>query len=214
MSSLDFRPVFFVLGILLSTLAASMVVPLLADLSADHDDWQVFAISAAFTLFVGVALMLTNRAPDFALSIRQAFLLTTLSWIVTVVFAAIPLKLATIDLSYTDAFFEAMSGITTTGATVIVGLDTAPPGILLWRALLQWMGGIGIIVLALSILPMLQVGGMQLFRMKSSEKSDKVLPRAAQLATWIGLIYCASRCCARSATTWREWIGSTRPRTP
>src|SRR5919112_75843 len=189
MSSLDFRPIFFVLGILLSTLAASMVVPLLADLSADHDDWQVFAISAAFTLFVGVALMLTNRAPDFALSIRQAFLLTTLSWIVTVVFAAVPLKLATINLSYTDAFFEAMSGITTTGATVIVGLDTAPPGILLWRALLQWMGGIGIIVLALSILPMLQVGGMQLFRMELSEKSDKVLPRAAQLATWIGLIY-------------------------
>jgi trk system potassium uptake protein TrkH len=101
MSSLDFRPVFFVLGILLSTLSASMVVPLLADLSADHDDWQVFAISAAFTLFVGVALMLTNRAPDFVLSIRQAFLLTTLSWIVTVVFAAVPLKLATIDLSYT-----------------------------------------------------------------------------------------------------------------
>ena len=90
-----------------------------------------------------------------------------------------------------------MSGITTTGATVIVGLDTAPPGILLWRALLQWMGGIGIIVLALSILPMLQVGGMQLFRMESSEKSDKVLPRAAQLATWIGLIYlCFTMLCA------------------
>ena len=121
MSSLDFRPVFFVLGILLSTLAASMVVPLLADLSAGHEDWQVFAISAAFTLFVGVALMLTNRVPNFALSIRQAFLLTTLSWMVTAVFAAVPLMLATIDLSYTDAFFEAMSGITTTGATVIVG---------------------------------------------------------------------------------------------
>ena len=96
---------------------------------------------------------------------------------VTAAFAAVPLMLAAIDLSYTDAFFEAMSGITTTGATVIVGLDTAPPGILLWRALLQWMGGIGIIVLALSILPMLQVGGMQLFRMELSEKSDKVLPQ-------------------------------------
>ena len=104
-----------------------MVVPMLADLSADHEDWEVFAISAAFTLFVGVALMLSNRVPDFALSIRQAFLLTTLSWIVTVAFAAVPLMLATIDLSYTDAFFEAMSGITTTGATVIVGLDNVPP---------------------------------------------------------------------------------------
>jgi trk system potassium uptake protein TrkH len=186
---LDFRPVFFVLGILLSTLAASMVIPLMADLSAGHEDWEVFAISAAFTLFVGVALMLTNRVPAFTLSIRQAFLLTTLSWTVTAAFAAVPLMLAAIDLSYTDAFFEAMSGITTTGATVIVGLDTAPPGVLLWRALIQWMGGIGIIVLALSILPMLQVGGMQLFRTESSEKSDKVLPRAAQLATWIGLIY-------------------------
>ncbi|WP_305800072.1 TrkH family potassium uptake protein [Skermanella sp. TT6] len=186
---MDYRPVFFVLGILLSTLAISMLVPMLADLSVGHPDWQTFAISAAFTLFVGVSLLLTNRMPEFTLSIRQAFLLTTLSWVVTAAFAAVPLMLAEMGLSYTDAFFEAMSGITTTGATVIVGLDNAPPGILLWRALLQWMGGIGIIVLALSVLPMLQVGGMQLFRTESSEKSDKVLPRAAQLASWIGLIY-------------------------
>ncbi|EWY38435.1 potassium transporter TrkH [Skermanella stibiiresistens SB22] len=186
---MDFRPVFFVLGILLSTLALSMMVPMLADLAVGHRDWITFAISGAFTLFVGVSLLLTNRMAEFTLSIRQAFLLTTLAWLVTATFAAVPLALAAIDLSYTDAFFEAMSGITTTGATVIVGLDMAPPGILLWRALLQWMGGIGIIVLALSVLPMLQVGGMQLFRTESSEKSDKVLPRAAQLATWIGSIY-------------------------
>src|SRR4051794_33143661 len=105
-----------------------MAIPLLADLSAGHEDWQVFAISAAFTLFVGVALMLTNRVPDFTLSIRQAFLLTTLSWMVTAAFSAVPMALSSIDLGYTDAFFEAMSGITTTGATVIVGLDNAPPG--------------------------------------------------------------------------------------
>ncbi|UEM20006.1 TrkH family potassium uptake protein [Skermanella mucosa] len=205
---MDFRPVFFVLGILLSTLAFSMLVPMLADLAVGHPDWQTFAISAAFTLFVGVSLLLTNRMPEFTLSIRQAFLLTTLSWMVTAAFAAVPLMLAELGLSYTDAFFEAMSGITTTGATVIVGLDSAPPGILLWRALLQWMGGIGIIVLALSVLPMLQVGGMQLFRTESSEKSDKVLPRAAQLATWIGLIYLAftALCAVGYRLAGMEWF--------
>ena len=103
--------------------------------------------------------------------------------------AALPFAFSQLDLSFTDAFFEAMSGITTTGSTVIVNLDTAPPGLLLWRALLQWLGGIGIIVMALAVLPMLRVGGMQLFRMESSDQSEKALPRAAQVAATIGAIY-------------------------
>jgi trk system potassium uptake protein TrkH len=104
-------------------------------------------------------------------------------------FAALPFTFSELDLSYTDAFFEAMSGVTTTGSTVLTGLDFAPPGILLWRALLQWLGGVGIIAMAIAILPMLQVGGMQLFRTESSDRSDKVIPRAAQLITFIGFIY-------------------------
>lgn len=185
----DFRPILFVIGILLVTLALAMGVPALVDLASGHPDWQVFTAAMAVTLFVGTALVITNRGPRFSLSIRQAFILTTLSWLALTTFAALPFTFSELELTYAEAFFEAMSGITTTGSTVIVGLDLAPPGILIWRALLQWLGGIGIIVMAVAVLPMLQVGGMQLFRMESSEQSEKILPRAAQIAGGIGGIY-------------------------
>ena len=205
---LDIRPVLFVLGVLLSILAAFMLLCAGVDLFADHDDWQIFAASAAVTLFVGVALAITSRGSAGRLGIRQAFVLTTLSWLVIAAFGALPLTFSELNLSYTDAFFESMSGVTTTGATVIVGLDHAPPGILFWRALLQWLGGIGIIVVALSILPLLRVGGMQLFRMESSDTSDKVFPRVAQIATGIALIYAALTvlCAAAYAMGGMEWF--------
>ncbi|MGE0744873.1 MAG: TrkH family potassium uptake protein [Rhodospirillales bacterium] len=185
----DLRPVLFVLGVLLTTLAVGMAVPAIVDLINAHDDWRVFAISAAVTLFVGVSLMLTHAAGGARLSIRQAFILTTVSWIAVTAFAALPFVFADLKMSYADAFFEAMSGITTTGSTVISGLDTLPEGILLWRAILHWFGGIGIIAVSVAILPMLQVGGMQLFRMESSDRSEKVMPRAQQIASGIGLVY-------------------------
>jgi trk system potassium uptake protein TrkH len=161
-------------------------------MAAGHRDWQVFLVAGAVTLFIGVSLVLMNRAPGFGeLSGRQAFLLTTLVWVVLTLFAALPLAFSELQLSVADAVFEAMSGTTTTGATVIVGLDAAPPGILLWRAILQWLGGIGIIVMGVAILPILRVGGMQLVRTESSDLSEKILPRAAQIASAIGLIYLA-----------------------
>jgi len=186
---MDLRPVFLIIGILLSALSVSMIVPAIVDALAGNPDWQVFAISAGVTLFVGVAMTLTTRSGGLHLSVRQAFVMTALSWLVMTFFAAIPLAFSELNLSFTDAFFEAMSGITTTGSTVITGLDSAPPGILLWRALLQWLGGIGIIVMAIAIFPMLRVGGMQLFRMESSDHSDKAMPRATQIAGSIGIIY-------------------------
>ncbi|MGF1612283.1 MAG: TrkH family potassium uptake protein [Kiloniellales bacterium] len=185
---IDLRPILFVVGILLSILAVAMVIPAIVDAAIGNPDWQVFASSAVLTLFVGVALILTTRSGWHGFSVRQAFLLTNLAWLVIATFGALPLVFSDLDMSYTDAFFEAMSGITTTGATVIIGLDLAPPGILLWRAILQWLGGIGIIVMAVSILPVLQVGGMQLFRIEAFE-ADKVLPRAAQIAGGIGIVY-------------------------
>ena len=185
----DFRPILFVNGALLATLALSMGAPALVDLAVGNPDWEVFTMAAAFTLFVGVMLMLTNRVRFGNLSMRQAFVMTASAWLVLPAFAALPLAFADLQLSYTDAFFEAMSGITTTGSTVMVGLDFAPPGILLWRSLLQWLGGVGIIVMAVSILPMLQVGGMQLFRMEFAERMEKALPRAAQIGAWIAIIY-------------------------
>jgi len=186
---MDFRPMFLVIGILLATLALVMLVPAAVDAFAGHPDWEVFAISSGVTLFVGVAMALTSRAGAMKLTLRQAFAMTTLSWLVMAFFASVPFLYSDLGLSFTDAFFEAMSGLTTTGSTVITGLEKAPPGILLWRALLQWLGGIGIIVMAIAVLPMLKVGGMQLFRMESSDQSEKALPRAAQVATAIGVIY-------------------------
>ncbi|MEE1562829.1 MAG: potassium transporter TrkG, partial [Alphaproteobacteria bacterium] len=186
---IDFRPLLFVIGILLTTIAVIMCLPAIADGAVDNPDWQVFAASALITLSLGICLILGNRSDDFRFTIHQAFLLTTLSWLVIALFGSLPFMFSNLDLSFTDAFFEAMSGITTTGSTVITGLDFAPPGILLWRALLQWLGGIGIIVMAIAVLPMLRVGGMQLFHMESSDTSDKVMPRAAQIASGIGLIY-------------------------
>jgi trk system potassium uptake protein len=186
---IDLRPVFLIIGILLIALALGMVLPAMVDLSVGNADWQVFAVSAGLTLFVGLSMTLTCRAGGAKLNIRQAFVMTTFSWLAIALFGSLPFVFCELQLSFTDAFFESMSGVTTTGSTVITGLDSAPPGILLWRALLQWLGGIGIVVMAIAVFPMLRVGGMQLFRMESSSRSEKALPRAAQIATAIGAIY-------------------------
>jgi trk system potassium uptake protein TrkH len=187
----DNRTIFFILGLLLSAVALGMLLPALADAASGHKDWQVFVASALVTGFISGALILTNRGTLPPLSVKQAFLLTSLSWLGLTGFSALPFAFGDLDLSYTDAFFEAMSGLTTTGATIITNLDEAPPGILLWRALLQWFGGIGIIVMAISVLPMLNVGGMQLFRLESSDTSEKILPRTAQIAGSITRLYFA-----------------------
>jgi trk system potassium uptake protein TrkH len=183
-------PVLYIIGLLMSLLALAMGLPAIADLATGNPDWQVFAGSAAVALFVGVSLMLATRTSSRSnLNLRQAFLLTTMSWVAVAAVGALPFAFSELNLSIADAFFESMSGITTTGSTVIVGLDNAPPGILLWRALLQWLGGVGIIVMAMAMLPMLSVGGMQLFRTEAFDTPDKVLPRAAQLAGGIFAIY-------------------------
>jgi trk system potassium uptake protein TrkH len=187
---IDFRPVLFVLGNLLAILALAMCVPALVDLANGHRDAEIFFISAFVTGFVGVSLLLSNRPEGrVRLSVRHAFLVTAMSWIVIVAFAALPFSYGSRGLSYTDAYFEAMSGLTTTGATIMVGLDDMPMGTLLWRALLQGLGGAGIILMAVAILPFLRIGGMQLFRTESSDRSEKILPRISQIATAILSIY-------------------------
>jgi len=180
-----------ILGVLLATLAFGMCIPALVDALLGNPDWQVFAVSAGLTLFVGVSLTLTSSTGRIQLNVRQAFVMTTLSWLVLTVFAALPFTFSDLKLSYTDAFFEAMSGITTTGSTVITGLDTAPPGILLWRGILQWLGGLGIVVMAIAVMPMMGVGGMQMFKVEAFDAGEKVLPRAAQISLALVLIYAA-----------------------
>ncbi len=187
----DFRPVLYIVGILLTTLAVAMCAPMAASLLTGHPDWLVFAGSGGLTVFIGVTLLLSTRSAEKQLSIRHAFVLTTASWLILVVFAALPFAFAGLGLTFTDAFFEAMSGLTTTGSTVMSSLDQAPVGILLWRSILQWLGGIGIIVMSIAILPMLRIGGNQLFRMESSDRSQKVMPRVTQIASGVGLVYLA-----------------------
>lgn len=184
----DIRPIALVIGILLTTLGGAMVIPALLDLVTGEPNWIHFTVSAILTLFVGVGLVLAAWGYATVLTVKQAFLLTVGTWIALTGFAALPFALAE-NITYTDAFFEAMSGLTTTGATVMTELESKPLGVLLWRALLQWMGGIGIIVMAIAVLPMLQIGGMQLFRMESSDTSEKILPRATQIAGSISLLY-------------------------
>lgn len=188
---LNLRPVLLVIGALLCVLALAMIIPAFADMMSLNDDWQVFVTASFLTAFTGISLILTNREKQKShnLGLKQAFVLTTFTWIALVAFAALPFLLSELNISYTDAFFEAMSALTTTGATVMVGLDHMPPGILLWRSILQWLGGIGIIVMAMSILPILKIGGMQLFRAESSDKSEKVLPRVTQVSAAISIIY-------------------------
>ncbi len=187
---LDIKPVFYVVGVLLCILSLAMGMTALVDVLHDDKDWKTFASAGFFTLFVGISLVLTHQGNNLTtLSLKQTFLMTTLIWLTLVAFSALPFVFSHLQMSYTDAFFEAMSGLTTTGATVITGLDDLPVGLLLWRSLLQWLGGIGIIVMAMAVLPILKIGGMQLFRSESSDNTEKALPRAQQVAGALTVIY-------------------------
>lgn len=164
---------------------------MLSDFYFGYDDWKVFMLCIIITAFFGGALIISNSNFSFStITTKQAFLLTNSVWILLPTFGALPFWFSSLEMSFTDSFFESMSGITTTGSTVITGLDYAPAGILFWRAILQWLGGIGIIIMAMSVLPFLKVGGMQIFVAELSE-NEKALPRTAQLASSIALIYLA-----------------------
>jgi trk system potassium uptake protein TrkH len=187
------RPVLYIVAQMLIALSVAMLVPALVDFITRDQNWRSFLLSSGVTLACGAGLSYATRCRlSGGLTLRQSFVLTPLAYTTLVLFAALPLYIsdyAQLKDNFTNAFFEAMSGLTTTGATVIVGLDKAPPGLLLWRALLQWLGGIGIIGVAIAILPALGVGGMQLFRTESSDRSEKVMPRVREIATAITLIY-------------------------
>lgn len=185
---IHFRPILLTIGIMLCALASAMVIPALVDLSYGHPGWRVFLGSSLLTAFIGGLLVLSNYDDrPSELGLKEGFLLTTLSWVVVAAFASMPFL--GMGLGAADAFFEAMSGLTTTGATVLVRLDDLPRGILLWRAILQGLGGLGIILMALIVLPFLRVGGMQLFHTESSERSEKVLPRSLELVTATAGVY-------------------------
>jgi len=182
------KTVFFIIGILLIVLGTFMLVPYSIQILYDEKSHS-FLSSSFITIFIGVLLVLTNLQKENRLNLQQTFLFSTSAWITIALFGSIPFVLSNLNLSISDAFFESMSGITTTGSTIIVQLDSASKSILLWRAIMQWLGGIGIIVMAITVLPLLKVGGMQLFKMESSDNPEKILPRTVEIASIIILIY-------------------------
>jgi len=182
------KTVFFAIGLLLIILGTFMLIPFFVQFIYDENN-NVFLSSASITVFIGILLVLANLEENRKLNLQQAFLLTTLSWLSVALFGSFPFLLSNLNLSFVDSFFESMSGITTTGSTIITNLDTAPKSILIWRAILQWLGGIGIIVMAITILPLLNVGGMQLFRMESSDTTEKILPKTREITLTISIIY-------------------------
>ncbi len=166
-----------------------MLLPAIVDVIADNRDWEAFAFSAAITLLIGLGLYTGARGIPQGLSTRQAFVMTTVAWVALSLFGSLPYYWSGVVPTFTDAFFESMSGLTTTGSTVITGLDSAPPGILLWRGIQQWLGGLGIIVMAVAVLPMLQVGGMQLFKIEAFDTAEKIMPRATQISGSLTLVF-------------------------
>ena len=184
------KTVFFMIGVLLVVLGIFMLAPYVMQLIYNEKNHS-FISSAFVTIFVGILFILANLEREFKLNLRQTFLFSTLAWLMVAIFGSLPFLLSPEKFTVSEAFFESMSGITTTGATIITNLDNSPKSILLWRAIMQWLGGIGIVVMAITILPLLKVGGMQLFKMEGPDTTEKILPRTIEVATIIISTYLA-----------------------
>ncbi|AFS46819.1 Cation transport protein [alpha proteobacterium HIMB5] len=184
----NYKTVFFTLGILQIILGISMIIPVFIQILFSELD-SSFIGASIVTIIFGTLFFLSNLDHDKKLNLQQAFLLTALSWLSIAIFGALPFIFSTMNLTVTDSFFESMSGITTTGSTIISNLEMAPKSILLWRAILQWLGGIGIIIMAITLMPIMNVGGMQLFRISNNDSSEKILPKSKEIALRLIYIY-------------------------
>lgn len=178
----------FVIGLVLSKIALFMYIPTLVAFFTGTGGFIDFATAVIITHTVAFLCLTFGKTKEFKLGVREMFLITTLVWTISSAFAALPFVFIN-HISFTDAYFETMSGITTTGSTVLSGLDDMAPSILLWRSTLQWLGGIGFIVMGVAILPMLNVGGMRLFQTESSDWSEKSSPRTKSVAKNIVNVY-------------------------
>ena len=184
----NYKTVFFTLGILQVILGIFMLTPIIVQFIYNEFDSSFFGASIV-TIIFGTLFFLSNLDHNKKLNLQQAFLLTSLSWLSIATFGSLPFIFSSLNFSFTNAFFESMSGITTTGSTIILNLETVPKGILLWRAILQWLGGIGIIVMAITLMPIMNVGGMQLFKISSNDSSEKILPKSKEIALRLIYIY-------------------------
>ncbi len=195
------KTVFFIVGILLIILGIFMMVPYAVQLIYDEKSNSFFS-SSIITIFIGILTVLACLKKENQLNLQQAFLFSTLAWLSIALFGSLPFILSSLKLTLSESFFESMSGITTTGSTVISDLDNAPKSILLWRAIMQWLGGVGIIVMATTVMPLLKVGGMQVFKTDSSG-TEKILPKTIEVAFAIISIYTALTL-ACSLTYWLQ----------
>jgi trk system potassium uptake protein TrkH len=184
----NYKTVFFTLGILQIILGVSMIFPIIIQFIFDELD-SSFISASLITIIFGTLFFLSNLEQNKQLNLQHAFLLTALSWVSVALFGSLPFIFSNLNLTITDSFFESMSGITTTGSTIITDLDSAPKAILLWRAILQWLGGIGIIVMAITLMPIMNVGGMQLFKVSNSDTSEKILPKTKEISIRLIIIY-------------------------
>ncbi|MCB1429227.1 MAG: TrkH family potassium uptake protein [Nitratireductor sp.] len=190
MFSDSYRTVAYVNGLFCLYLALGMLPAMAVDIIDGNDDWRGF-LSALFLVgSLSGAVILANRGQFQPFSLRIGFLLVTTLWLSTSLVSSLPFLFGARDISFTDAAFEAVSGLTTTGATVLSGLDDMPRGLLLWRSTTQWLGGIGIVAMGLLVFPFLRIGGMQFFRMESSERSDKPVARIQTFAVSLIGLYC------------------------
>ena len=185
----NIKPIALVGGTVVCAVGFLLFIPLITELIYQTESWQSYAVPILLYLIVGGSLVIINRNVELKISIKEAFIITVLSWILLAILCAIPFIYTRLQLSVVDAIFESMSGITTTGATILNNLDNVPKGILIWRALLQWLGGIGIVVIALVILPFLRIGGMQLFHLEGDDPYDKFLPKISSVVTKIIFVY-------------------------
>ncbi len=181
------KTTFLIIGYLIIILSGFMMIPHIVEITIG-DKSQHFLVTGILSAFIGTLLVLISQTKDRSLNVQQAFLMTNLAWLSICFFGALPLYFSSLDLAFVDAFFESVSGITTTGSTILPEVERASKGILVWRSLLQWLGGIGIIVMAITILPLLNIGGMQLFRSEGMEV-EKVVPKATEIALSITKIY-------------------------
>ena len=184
----NYKTVFFTLGVLQIILGISMIIPIIFQIVFNELD-SSFIGAGIITVVFGILFFLSNIDHQKKLNLQQAFLLTALSWLSIAIFGSLPFIFSSLELSITDAFFESMSGITTTGSTIITNLNESPKGILVWRAILQWLGGIGIIVMAITLMPIMNVGGMQLFKISSNDASEKILPKSKEISLRLIIIY-------------------------
>ena len=184
----NYKTVFFTLGILQIILGIFMLIPVIVQFIYGEIDSSFFGASVVTVIF-GTLFFLSNLDHDKKLNLQQAFLLTALSWLSIAIFGSLPFVFSGNEFSFTNAFFESMSGITTTGSTIISNLESMPKGILLWRAILQWLGGIGIIIMAITLMPIMNVGGMQLFKISNNDSSEKILPKSKEIALRLIYIY-------------------------